>query len=62
MPRKRLRLEEAAEEYGISKRTLRRRISTGELKAYHFGTTGQQLWIDPVDLEKLFTPVRVVKS
>lgn len=62
MPRKRITLDEAADESGASKRTLRRLISTGELKAYHLGTTGQRLWIDPADLEKLFRPVRVVKS
>jgi excisionase family DNA binding protein len=52
---KMMTLDEAAERVCASKRTLRRFISSGELKAYRLGK--QLVRIDSDDLAALFTPI-----
>ena len=52
---KMLTIDDAAEELGVSKRTLRRLISSGSLPAYRVGS--QAIRIKPADLEKALKPV-----
>jgi excisionase family DNA binding protein len=48
-------LGEAAERYGVSIRTIRRRISAGELKAIRFGP--RLIKVDPDDLDAMGQPM-----
>lgn len=41
---------------GVHQRTVRRKVATGELKAYRFGERGD-IRIDQADLDALLTPV-----
>ncbi|WP_080733924.1 helix-turn-helix transcriptional regulator [Rhodococcoides fascians] len=50
-----LTLEQAAEYAGISTRTLRRRISSGELPASRLGP--RLVRVKQSDVDKLFTPI-----
>jgi excisionase family DNA binding protein len=50
-----LTIDDAAEQLGLSKRSLRRLISSGELPAYRVGA--QSVRIKPADLEKALRPV-----
>jgi excisionase family DNA binding protein len=52
---KMMTLDDAAEHAAASKRTLRRLISSGELKAYRLGK--QLVRIDSDDLAALFVPI-----
>lgn len=48
-----LTLEQAAEQWQVSKRTLRRRIAEGRLTAYRHG---RAIRLKPEDVDALFTP------
>lgn len=54
-PTQYLTLKEAAARFKVSEKTLRRRISTGDLRALHSGT--RLIRIADVDLEVLFQPI-----
>lgn len=48
-------LTQAAERTGLSVKTLRRRISDGQLQAY---TSGRRvLRVDPVDVDQMMSPI-----
>jgi excisionase family DNA binding protein len=53
-PNPTLSIAQAADLAGVSKTTIRRRIESGELKAYRFGP--RLLKIDTADIETLFSP------
>ncbi|MGI8947658.1 MAG: helix-turn-helix transcriptional regulator [Ornithinimicrobium sp.] len=48
-------LTQAAERTGLSTRTLRRRIATGQLTAYRAGP--RIIRLDPADVDRLLVPV-----
>ena len=50
-----LTIDDAAEQLGVSKRSLRRLISSGELPAYRVGP--QSVRIKGADLERVLKPV-----
>ncbi|BBY38475.1 hypothetical protein MMAN_26090 [Mycobacterium mantenii] len=50
-------LAAAADELGISKRSVRRLISNGELRAYKIGRSGQLVRIDRDDLATVMCQV-----
>ena len=52
---KKISLETAAEELGVSKRTVRRLISAGELRAYRVGK--QSVRIDINDVAAVLKPI-----
>jgi excisionase family DNA binding protein len=52
---RKLSLDAVAEELGISKRSVRRLISSGELRAYRIGRAA--IRIDSDDLAAVLTPV-----
>jgi excisionase family DNA binding protein len=52
---KMISLDAAAERVGASKRTVRRLISTGQLRAYRIGRT--MVRVDSDDLATLFKPI-----
>jgi excisionase family DNA binding protein len=52
---KMISLDAAADEIGASKRTVRRLISSGELRAYRIGKA--VIRVDHDDLEKAFKPI-----
>ena len=54
-PTEYLTLKEAAARFKISEKTLRRRISTGDLRALHNGT--RLIRIAVADLDTLFEPI-----
>lgn len=47
--RKNLTLKQAAEWYGVSERTLRRRISEGRLRAYRVGPRSIRVSVEDLD-------------
>lgn len=51
-----LTLHDAAEEYGVSQRTIRRRIADGSLPAYRM-TGSRLIRIKAADLDRLLTPI-----
>ncbi len=53
-------LAQAAERTHVSVKTLRRRISTGQLRAYRYGP--RILRLDPNDVDKLMRPVPNARS
>ena len=53
--KKNLTLKQAAEWYGVSERTLRRRIAEGQLKAYRVGP--RSIRVRAEDLEALALPI-----
>lgn len=53
--RRNLTLKQAAEWYGVSERTLRRRISEGRLKAYRVGP--RSIRVSVADVEALAQPI-----
>ncbi len=53
-------LTQAAERTGLSTRTLRRRISTGELAAYRSGR--RIIRLDPADVDRLLVPIPNARS
>jgi excisionase family DNA binding protein len=55
--KKKLTLNEAADELGVSKRTLRRLISSGQLPAVRIGIGTAIVRIDPDDLANVIHPV-----
>jgi excisionase family DNA binding protein len=63
-PQKRewLSLNDGANYTGYSTKTLRRKISTGELPAYRLGTKGNFIRIDRADLDKLIESSRIVAA
>lgn len=54
-PTEYLTLKEAAARFKVSEKTLRRRISTGDLRAFHNGS--RLIRIADADLEVLFQPI-----
>lgn len=54
-PARRVKLSAAAEMYGISVKTLRRRISTGDLTGYRLGN--RLILVDLDELEALMRPI-----
>ena len=58
-PTEYLTLKEAAARFKVSEKTLRRRISTGDLRALHNGT--RIIRIAEVDLEALFQQIPSAK-
>ena len=50
-------IEQAAKQLGISKRSLRRMISSGDLPAYRIGNLPQCVRIDADDLETVCKPI-----
>lgn len=52
-----LTIQQAHERLAISKRSLRRLISTGELPAYRVGSLPQAVRIDSDDLDTLCRPI-----
>jgi len=59
-PTEYLTLKEAAARFKVSEKTLRRRISTGDLRALHNGT--RLIRIAEADLETLFQPIPNARS
>ncbi|MBK9695922.1 MAG: helix-turn-helix domain-containing protein [Propionibacteriaceae bacterium] len=59
-PTEYLTLKEAAARFKVSEKTLRRRISTGDLRAVHNGR--RLIRIAEADLEALFEPVPNARS
>lgn len=57
--RKYITLTEAAELVSLNPRTLRKKVATGELRAYRMGRT---LRFKPEDVEALFTPTDAWKA
>nr|NLI49336.1 helix-turn-helix domain-containing protein [Propionibacterium sp.] len=53
-------LAQAAERTDVSVKTLRRRISAGQLRAYRYGP--RILRLDPNDVDKLMRPVPNARS
>jgi excisionase family DNA binding protein len=53
----RISLDAAADELGISKRSLRRLISKGELPAYRIGSLPQVVRVDRDELAAVLQPV-----
>ncbi len=53
-------LAQAAERTDVSIKTLRRRISAGQLRAYRYGP--RILRLDPNDVDKLMRPVPNARS
>ena len=54
---RKLTIDQAAEELSISRRSLRRLITSGDLPAYHLGSLPQIVRIDSDDLDKLLNPL-----
>jgi excisionase family DNA binding protein len=54
---KMVNIDAAADQLGISKRSVRRLISSGELTAYRIGKMVATVRIDSDDLDKLLKPV-----
>lgn len=52
---KNIKLREAAEWYGVSERTLRRRIAEGRLRAYRIGPRAIRVSVE--DLEAMAKPI-----
>ena len=59
-PTEYLTLKEAAARFKVSEKTLRRRISTGDLRALHNGR--RLIRIAESDLETLFQPIPNARS
>ncbi|WP_220456826.1 helix-turn-helix domain-containing protein [Changpingibacter yushuensis] len=57
-----LSLEETATHMGVSVKTVRRKISSGSLKAYRIKGTSRRLWIKESDIEKAYTRVKTIGS
>ncbi|MBB2892189.1 helix-turn-helix domain-containing protein [Flexivirga oryzae] len=57
--RRRLTAQEAAEELGVTVRTVRNMIARGELRAYRLGgtTKGHGIRIEPADLDAALHPI-----
>ncbi len=53
-------LTQAAQRTGLSTRTLRRRIATGELTAYRSGH--RIIRLDPADVDRLLVPMLTAKA
>lgn len=53
-------LTQAAERTGLSTRTLRRRIASGELTAYRSGR--RIIRLDPTDVDRLLVPIPSARS
>ncbi len=53
---KKLSLDQSAEEVGVSKRHIRRLISSGELRAYRVGKS-TVIRVDSDDLAAIFKPI-----
>jgi excisionase family DNA binding protein len=54
---RKLSIDDAADELGVSKSSVRRMISTGELKAVRIGTGRRVVRIDRDELDKVVHPV-----
>lgn len=54
---KKITLDQGAEDLGVSKRTIRRLISSGELRAYRIGRLRNLIRIDSDDVAELLNPV-----
>jgi excisionase family DNA binding protein len=52
-----LTIDAAADELGISRRSLRRLITSGQLRAYRIGTGNRTVRIDRDDLTAVMHPV-----
>ena len=52
--------KEAAEILGVSERTIRNWVSTGELRAHRYGP--RIVRIDPADLKKMRRPVTTISE
>lgn len=59
MSKKYITLAQAAELVGLHPRTLRKKVASGELRAYRMGRT---LRFKPEDVEALFTPTDAWKA
>lgn len=59
MSKKYITLTQAAELVGLHPRTLRKKVASGELRAYRMGRT---LRFKPEDVEALFTPTDAWKA
>lgn len=57
---RRAKLPAAAEEFGVSVKTLRRRIATGDLRAYRLGS--RIILVDLDELDALLTPIPTAKA
>lgn len=57
---RRAKLPAAAEQYGVSVKTLRRRIADGSLTGYRLGN--RIILVDLDELEALFEPITVPKA
>jgi excisionase family DNA binding protein len=55
MPKHYISLDAAAEQIGVSKRTIRRLVADGRLPAYRVGS--RVVRIDSADLDALLTPI-----
>lgn len=53
-------LKDAATRYGVSERTIRRRISEGKLPAYRVGP--RSIRVAAADLEALATPIPTARA
>ncbi len=60
LSRKNLSLKQAAEWYGVSERTLRRRIAEGRLRAYRVGP--RCIRVSVADMEALAQPIPTAGS
>ena len=54
---RKISIDECAAELGISRRSVRRLITTGALTAYHVGNLPKLVRIDTDDLDKLLKPL-----
>lgn len=55
-PTPQLTITEAAKQLGVCANTIRKWITSGELKAYRYGTDGRIVRIKQSDLDNLGTP------
>jgi excisionase family DNA binding protein len=54
---KKITIDAAADELGVSRRTVRRLISSGELRAYRIASSASPVRIDRNDLAKILKPI-----
>lgn len=55
MQQTRISIQQAAHQFGVCERTIRRMISRGDLVGYRFGT--RIIRLDPVEVQSLLRPI-----